>query len=80
VRLTLKVVMQTDRDFVEVIVLYSCDCHKCNNFQLKFQRSSINAARIVGHLGFILKKIGDQRQHLCTINFDPGYKSFYWWL
>ena len=45
-RLTLKVVMQTDRDFVDVIVLYSYECHKCNNFQLKFQRSSINAARI----------------------------------
>lgn len=45
-RFTLKVVTQTDGNFVDVIVPYSYDCHKCNNFQLKFQRLFINAARI----------------------------------
>jgi len=44
VRLTLKVVMQTDGGVVDVIVLHSYDCH--NNFKLKFRRPSINAARI----------------------------------
>jgi len=46
VRFTLKIVVQTDVDFVHEIVPYSCDCHKCNYFQLKFQRPSINVAKI----------------------------------
>jgi hypothetical protein len=45
VRFTLKVDMQTEGDFVDEIVLYSYDCHKCNNFRLKFQWPSIIAAR-----------------------------------
>jgi hypothetical protein len=55
VRFTLKVIMQTDRDFADVIVPYSYDCHKCNNFQLKFLWPSINAAKIAGHFKFILE-------------------------
>jgi hypothetical protein len=46
VRFTQKVDMQTDGNFVDEIVLYLYDCHKCNNLQLKFQRPSRSAAKI----------------------------------
>jgi len=65
VRLTLKVVMQTDGDVVDVIVLW-------NNFQLKFQRPSINAARIAEVIlgsysgGKNWRSLGFVGPHVCT--------------